>query len=114
MHSKGVIHADIKPLNIMRKGEQWMLIDLDAVCKISEDSVGFKSSSAYVPPEAVYVSDDCSFADIRSDESRSRYGKPCQVLLAHRHSMYGHLAVYCTNSLTKKFFHCSSVVKTTI
>ena len=54
-----------------------MLIDLDAVCKILEDSVGFKSSSAYVPPEAVYVADDRSFAVIRSDESHSRYGESC-------------------------------------
>ena len=41
MHEKGrVLHGDVKPLNIM--------IDLDAAAKIGEDSVGLKSSSAYV------------------------------------------------------------------
>jgi serine/threonine protein kinase len=52
MHSKGVAHADIKPLNIVRMGTSWKLIDLDAAAKIGVDPVGFKSSTAYMPPES--------------------------------------------------------------
>ena len=50
MHEKGVLHADLKTLNIVRIGAQWKLIDLDAACVIGEEPVGHKSSSAYVPP----------------------------------------------------------------
>ena len=39
MHSKGVIHADIKPLNIVRVGGEFKLIDLDATCRIGIDPV---------------------------------------------------------------------------
>ena len=39
MHSKGVIHADIKPLNVVRLVNEFLLIDLDAACKIGIDPV---------------------------------------------------------------------------
>ena len=55
MHEKGVLHADLKTLNIVRTAGQWKLIDLDAACEIGKEPVGHKSSSAYVPPEAIYV-----------------------------------------------------------
>ena len=58
MHEKGVLHADLKTLNIVRTAGQWKLIDLDAACVIGIESVGHKSSSAYVPPEAIYVNDE--------------------------------------------------------
>ena len=51
LHSKGIVHGDIKTLNLVRAGAQWKLIDLDASCLIGIDAVGFKSSSSYVPPE---------------------------------------------------------------
>jgi serine/threonine protein kinase len=52
MHSKGFIHGDIKPLNLVRIDGAWKLIDLDASVRIGDKALG-KYSSAYVPPEAL-------------------------------------------------------------
>jgi len=82
MHSKGVLHADLKSLNIMRIDGRWLLIDLDAICVIGMDSIGNKSSSAYAPPEAIYVTVDLSLAVVRSKEARKLYGESCEVLIA--------------------------------
>jgi hypothetical protein len=67
LHSKGVVHGDIKTLNLVRTGAQWKLIDLDASCVIGIDAVGFKSSSSYVPPEAIFVDKEKGFAAARSN-----------------------------------------------
>jgi serine/threonine protein kinase len=83
MHEKGrVLHGDVKPLNIMRKNSMWGMIDLDAAAKIGEDSVGLKSSSAYVPPEGVYVNDERTVATVRSPKSLEAYGDDCELLIA--------------------------------
>ena len=58
MHDKGVLHADLKTMNIIRSDGQWKLIDLDAACEIGKEHVGHKSSSAYVPPEAIYLNEE--------------------------------------------------------
>lgn len=59
IHSKGFIHGDIKPLNIMRSNGSLKLIDFDASANINEQELaGIKYSSAYVPPEALNVTDD--------------------------------------------------------
>jgi len=52
-HDKGVIHGDIKPLNIMRFKGTLKLIDFGASVSFAkkEFAGGFKSSSAYLPPE---------------------------------------------------------------
>jgi serine/threonine protein kinase len=55
MHDRGVTHGDVKPLNIVRVGLEWKLIDLDASCLIAVDCTGSKCSSAYIPPEAIYI-----------------------------------------------------------
>eukprot|EP01030_Chromulinospumella_sphaerica_P034303 gene34303-biopygen7317 len=55
VHSKGVIHADLKPLNLVRVNGDWKLIDFDACCRIGVDHTGLKSSSAFCPPESIYV-----------------------------------------------------------
>ena len=34
LHMKGFIHGDFKPLNAVRVGERWRLIDLDTSCKV--------------------------------------------------------------------------------
>ena len=53
LYEHNVIHADIKTLNIVRTEAHWKLIDLDAACLIGVDTVGLKSSTCYVPPEAL-------------------------------------------------------------
>eukprot|EP01042_Synura_sphagnicola_P000896 gene896-1001_t len=56
VHSKGLIHGDIKPLNIIRSGGRFCLIDLDAtVSYVAGQKVGAKCSSGYLPPEMVAV-----------------------------------------------------------
>ena len=57
LHSNGVVHGDVKPLNIMRCGNTIKLIDLDAAASIDTGYVGAKYSSAYVPPEMIFVRD---------------------------------------------------------
>jgi ankyrin repeat protein/serine/threonine protein kinase len=51
VHTRGLIHGDIKPLNIMKTNEnKLILIDLDASSVIGE-CIGSKCSTAFVPPE---------------------------------------------------------------
>jgi serine/threonine protein kinase len=45
MHRAGVIHGDVKPLNIMRVGDRMKLIDLDASVRLAEEYSGAKYSS---------------------------------------------------------------------
>jgi len=52
MHSKGRIHGDLKPLNVVRVGEYVKLIDLDASALMSEHAAS-KWSSAYLPTELI-------------------------------------------------------------
>ena len=53
MHAKGKLHADFKPLNLVRMDDgTWRLIDFDATVEIG-NPVGAKTSSAYCPPEMV-------------------------------------------------------------
>jgi serine/threonine protein kinase len=54
--SKGVIHGDLKPQNIMRIDGHMVLIDLDASAEINLGYSGLKYSSAYLPPEMLYKS----------------------------------------------------------
>lgn len=58
VHSKGIVHADIKPMNVVRIDGEFKLIDLDAASLIGKDIIGRKSSSAYCPPEAIRFSAD--------------------------------------------------------
>ena len=58
MHQKGVVHADIKTLNVVRIDDTWKRIDLDAACRVGEDFVGLKSGSAYIAPEVIHANKD--------------------------------------------------------
>lgn len=81
LHTRGILHADLKSLNIVRKNE-WMLIDMDASCRIGMDSVGFKSSTAIMPPEAIYSNGNyvlIIYAHVLIAPSCSRNNYMCQV-----------------------------------
>lgn len=67
MHEKNILHADIKPLNIVRLGVDPKLIDFDAACQINKDYVGCKSSSAYCPPESIFYDKDSGTHSIPND-----------------------------------------------
>ena len=67
VHSKGLLHGDVKPLNIVRMGAQWKLIDLDAACHINEEAAGGNTSTAFMPPEAIGV-DGAGGAYVRNGE----------------------------------------------
>ena len=83
MHEKGVLHADLKTLNIVRTAGQWKLIDLDAACVIGKEPVGHKSSSAYVPPEAIYVDEKTDSACVRSVVAATKGEAKYELLTAH-------------------------------
>ena len=83
MHEKGVLHADLKTLNIVRTSGQWKLIDLDAACVIGKEPVGHKSSSAYVPPEAIYVDEQSDSACVRSVVAMTKGEANYELLTAH-------------------------------
>ena len=56
MHSRGFIHGDMKPQNIVRDGGRMKLIDLESsVCYSEGQFAGVKVSSAYAPPEMVHL-----------------------------------------------------------
>lgn len=58
LHDSGLIHGDIKALNIVRKGENSVrLIDLDASIK-KDDNAGEKFSTGVIPPEMFATLDD--------------------------------------------------------
>ena len=83
MHGKGVLHADLKTLNIVRTAGQWKLIDLDASCVIGKEHVGHKSSSAYIPPEAIYVDEKADTACVRSAMAVTKGEANYELLTAH-------------------------------
>ena len=83
MHEKGVLHANLTTLHIVRTTGQWKLIDLDAACEIGKESVGHKSSSAYVPPEAIYIDNAGGHACVRSVVAVTKGEANYDLLTAH-------------------------------
>ncbi|KAF0700109.1 Aste57867_9340 [Aphanomyces stellatus] len=53
LHESGLVHGDLKKLNVLRVQNALKLIDLDASAKIG-DAVGTKFSSGILPPEMFY------------------------------------------------------------
>ena len=58
LHSQHIVHDDIKPLNVMRGEDGFLLIDMDGSSVAGFGFAGTKVSSAYVPPEMVHISAD--------------------------------------------------------
>lgn len=56
MHSRGFIHGDMKPQNVVRDGGRMKLIDLESSVSYADGQcAGVKVSSAYAPPEMVQL-----------------------------------------------------------
>ena len=81
LHKKRVLHADVKSLNLVCL-RRWLLIDMDASCRVGVDSIGIKSSTAIMPPEAFYVTPDGNEIVVRSPENWAKY-EECTNVLAH-------------------------------
>ena len=55
LHDMGVMHGDVKLLNILQFGSKIKLIDMDAACDIAAgEFAGVKFSSGLLPPEMFY------------------------------------------------------------
>jgi serine/threonine protein kinase len=53
MHDAGYVHGDLKPRNFVRYEDDYALINLHASAKILSLASWRKTSSAYLPPEAI-------------------------------------------------------------
>jgi serine/threonine protein kinase len=82
VHSMGLIHGDLNPMNIVRVGKRWKLIDMDNAARIGEDAIGDKLSSAFAPPEAFYVDNFTSTVHPRS-LGAFRVNSDVDILIAH-------------------------------
>ena len=77
LHERGLIHGDLKPLNAVRCGRAWKLIDLDAATPVDSSDpgrsgfVGMKCSTAFAPPELLY----CEPMEARDGVPRPVYGE---------------------------------------
>jgi serine/threonine protein kinase/Leucine-rich repeat (LRR) protein len=58
LHSRNIVHGDLKPLNVVMVKNSVRLIDFDASSRITNDDscecAGSKFSSAYLPPELFF------------------------------------------------------------
>ena len=96
VHDKSIIHADIKPLNLIRQLNKWKLIDLDACCIIGQDHVGFKSSSAFIPPETIYHNYEDDFIAVRSETSKALLSDSKSMPLTLAHPSFDIWSLGCT------------------
>jgi len=55
LHNNDRIHADLKPLNAVRVGSNWKLIDMDVSCTIGEEFGTKVPSSGFCPPEMAKI-----------------------------------------------------------
>ena len=56
LHAHGLIHADFKPLNVVRMPDgTWRLIDLDGAVKIGAPIGAKDLSTAFMPQETTYL-----------------------------------------------------------
>ncbi|CAJ1939037.1 unnamed protein product [Cylindrotheca closterium] len=83
LHKHGLLHGDLKMLNVVRINGHLALIDLDASAQMGEDFAGAKYSSGVLPPEMIYPLVDFEekekyisyFKDENEEEQRKRAPK---------------------------------------
>ena len=84
----------MKPLNFVRVGDRWKLIDLDTAAQFAQENTGFKCSSAYAPPEAVEIFEEMASA---SDSS----GSPVKRARIKRHNSDNSLVAHASFDICK-------------
>jgi serine/threonine protein kinase len=77
LHEQGIVHGDVKPTNVVRLDARYMLIDFDSSASIGNTSSSSKYSSAYLPPELIYVENDV--AVVKRLQSSSTIGMDDEV-----------------------------------
>jgi serine/threonine protein kinase len=86
LHGYNIIHADFKPLNILRLEDgSWRAIDFDASASIGS-VVGNKTSSAYAPPELTANITKTKLISLREYETTRRNAKSKWEYSPHKYS----------------------------
>ncbi|KAF0696831.1 Aste57867_12432 [Aphanomyces stellatus] len=86
LHERGVVHGDLKKLNVLRVQNQLKLIDFDAAVPVGGGILGSKVSSGILPPEMFYgleSADDIARYDMyrgidQSKRQRKYMNKQCE------------------------------------
>eukprot|EP00873_Tetraselmis_striata_P038635 jgi/Tetstr1/458899/TSEL_000366.t1 len=71
LHKRDIVHGDIKPLNVMRSGDTYKLIDLDVAAVIGKPLGNKRPSSAHCAPEVAKLLIQCDKA--AAEERRSEH-----------------------------------------
>lgn len=59
VHAAGLVHGEVKPSNCVVVGDRWKLIDMDAAASnTAGEYISDRCSSAFCPPEMVYMGED--------------------------------------------------------
>jgi serine/threonine protein kinase len=100
LHSRNVVHGDLKPLNVVMVNNTVRLIDFDAACRFSDgddcEYAGSKYSSAYLPPELFFEKSPGKIV-VKTYVKDSETGQPSGVrqrLKASGGVIYDHPAGY--------------------
>ena len=75
LHAAGILHGDIKPLNVVRSGGRFKLIDLGSAVRFGNFAGTSKMSTAYLPPEMVFkkVAAFAGKLEVAPNEEKTKY-----------------------------------------
>ena len=79
LHSRGLVHGDVKPRNVVRINGSWKLIDLDAAAPQGKP-VGRKYSSGFSPPELAQLIFNKDGDHVESDRAARYWTKVRKVV----------------------------------